>query len=102
MPYRVEYAKSARAGCQGPICKSQGTKIEKAALRCGTWVEIPNQKGAFKWRHFGCMTDKVLQNIASTLSNLDDELDGFDELREEYDLSCECTDTVIKRRFDLL
>ena len=80
----MEYAKSARAACQGPPCKKAGVKIGKGEMRFGTWVEIPGQpRGSFKWRHFGCVTDKVIKNMQTEYKKVEDELDGFDEMSSE-------------------
>jgi len=49
MPYRIEYAKTARASCKASTCGR--AKIEKGALRFGVWVDT----GAFQswqWRHW--------------------------------------------------
>lgn len=50
MPYRVEYAASARSGCSGPVPCSK-TKIAKGALRFGTVVTIGGNT-SYKWRHW--------------------------------------------------
>ncbi len=34
------------------------------------------------WRHWGCVTPKILDNVKKNLSD-PNELDGFDELKEE-------------------
>ncbi|KAH8827308.1 hypothetical protein DL96DRAFT_1606239 [Flagelloscypha sp. PMI_526] len=77
MPYRVEYASSARAGCKGPmVC----TKIGKGELRVGTLVEI-NGKSSFAWRHWGCVTEKILSNMKDGIGEAK-EFDGYEELKE--------------------
>ncbi|CAD6502041.1 BgTH12-02284 [Blumeria graminis f. sp. triticale] len=67
MSYRVEVASSGRAGCQSTDCKKAGTKIAKDELRMGTWVDIPDRGGSWRWRHWGCVTGKVLLNIREAL-----------------------------------
>ncbi|KHJ35347.1 putative zf-parp type zinc finger protein [Erysiphe necator] len=83
MSYRVEVASSGRAGCQSTDCKKAGTKIGKGELRLGTWVDIPDRGGSWRWRHWGCVTGKILQNIRNTLDHNGsgdytwDALDGY-------------------------
>ncbi|PLW11425.1 hypothetical protein PCANC_21286 [Puccinia coronata f. sp. avenae] len=76
--YRVEYASSGRAKCNGRK-PCQGTAISKGQIRFGTWVTI-HEKGSFKWRHWGCLTSSVLQNVSNELEGKIDELDGIEEL----------------------
>ncbi|KAH8917644.1 zf-PARP-domain-containing protein [Atractiella rhizophila] len=95
MSYRVEYASSARAGCKsGKTHGCMGQKIEKGSLRFGTYVTMNigggDGKGSFQWRHWGCVSDKVLANMKTKLLDgesddkpVDDLLDGFDELKDE-------------------
>lgn len=79
--YRVEYATTSRAKCQGPKpCK--GTAIAKGDMRFGTWV-VMNEHGSFKWRHWSCVTPSVLRNVMGTLEEKVEELDGFEDLRPE-------------------
>jgi len=76
--YRVEYASSGRAKCNGrKPCK--GTAIGKGQIRFGTWVTV-HENGAFKWRHWGCLTSSVLKNVSEELEGKISELDGFEEL----------------------
>ncbi|KAG6899853.1 hypothetical protein C0993_006197 [Termitomyces sp. T159_Od127] len=51
--YRLEYASSARAKCKG-----------------------------IAWRHWGCTTTKILENMKKSFSS-SSELDGYDDLRPE-------------------
>ncbi|KAI6116797.1 zf-PARP-domain-containing protein [Pisolithus croceorrhizus] len=78
--YRVEYASSGRAKCKGPK-PCTGTDIPKGALRLGSLVEI---RGAanYSWRHWGCASSKLISNMKERLDDVE-ELDGFDELRDE-------------------
>ncbi|OQE19821.1 hypothetical protein PENSTE_c014G04540 [Penicillium steckii] len=90
MPYRFELASSGRAGCQNKECKDNKIKIEKGALRTGTWIDNERFQ-SWSWRHWGCTTPLVLQHIKEAIGgedqdedNLDfDALDGFDEVPPE-------------------
>ncbi|OWP03113.1 hypothetical protein B2J93_6430 [Marssonina coronariae] len=84
MPYRVETASTARAGCNSTECKAAGIKIDKDDLRLGVWVPFED-RGSWKWRHWGCVTGKVIEGIRNLI--LDpanpgtyrwDMLDGYD------------------------
>ncbi|PBP15362.1 hypothetical protein BUE80_DR013901 [Diplocarpon rosae] len=84
MPYRVETASSARAGCNSSECKAAGIKIEKDELRLGVWVPYED-RGSWKWRHWGCITGKVIEGIRNFLVDPAnpgtyrwDMLDGYD------------------------
>ncbi|KAL7423681.1 hypothetical protein Q5752_001263 [Cryptotrichosporon argae] len=79
--YRVEVSPSNRASCNGAKpCK--GNKIMKGELRFGTWVEIAGN-GSFKWRHWGCVTPRQLENIQQNFPEAE-ELDGYEDLPEDY------------------
>ncbi|TFK80952.1 zf-PARP-domain-containing protein [Polyporus arcularius HHB13444] len=78
--YRLEYARSGRSKCSGPTpCK--GTTIERGELRFGSLVNI---KGitCFQWRHWRCVTARILTNAKKSLNDAD-ELDGFEDLDDE-------------------
>ncbi|KAH7390222.1 hypothetical protein BKA64DRAFT_117823 [Cadophora sp. MPI-SDFR-AT-0126] len=84
MSYRVETALSKRAGCQATECKNNGVKIDKDELRLGIWVEY-GDRGGWAWRHWGCVTGKVLQGLRDLVADPDkpgeyrwDMLDGFE------------------------
>ncbi|EFP89054.1 uncharacterized protein PGTG_14895 [Puccinia graminis f. sp. tritici CRL 75-36-700-3] len=77
--YRVEYASSGRAKCNGRK-PCFGTAIPKGQLRFGTWVTL-HEKGSFKWRHWGCLTSSVLKNVSTELEDKIEELDGFEDLQ---------------------
>ncbi|KAF8316801.1 zf-PARP-domain-containing protein [Clavulina sp. PMI_390] len=79
--YRLEIVKKGPlAGCKGPMpCK--GTKLEKGELRFGTQVDYQG-KTSWAWRHWGCVTDKVLSNVKEMISEAAD-LDGYDDIGEE-------------------
>ncbi|TFK28500.1 zf-PARP-domain-containing protein [Coprinopsis marcescibilis] len=78
--YRIEYSSSSRAGCKGPK-PCAGTKIAKGELRFGTVVEIQGNS-AFQWRHWGCVTKKIFENVKKSIENAED-LDGFADLKPE-------------------
>ncbi|KAH6705190.1 hypothetical protein BKA61DRAFT_617070 [Leptodontidium sp. MPI-SDFR-AT-0119] len=84
MSYRVETALSKRAGCQATECKANGVKIDKDDLRLGIWVDYGERAG-WVWRHWGCVTGKVLQGLRNLVTDPDtpgsyrwDMLDGFE------------------------
>ncbi|KAL4945467.1 hypothetical protein BDV06DRAFT_184662 [Aspergillus oleicola] len=81
--YRVEQASSGRAACQNKECKDQKIKIAKGELRHGSWVDS-GQYQSWSWRHWGCVTPKVISNINDLIGEGDDRdldmLDGYDEL----------------------
>eukprot|EP01063_Lacrimia_lanifica_P006565 TRINITY_DN1404_c0_g1_i1.p1 TRINITY_DN1404_c0_g1~~TRINITY_DN1404_c0_g1_i1.p1 ORF type:complete len:264 (+),score=116.58 TRINITY_DN1404_c0_g1_i1:64-855(+) len=75
-PYKLEYAKSGRAKCQGPQCKET---IAKGELRVGTGMMLPGmEEYTFKWRHVCCFTKRQLKAATST-----DQFEGYDELAEK-------------------
>ncbi|KAJ5645015.1 hypothetical protein N7507_011026 [Penicillium longicatenatum] len=88
MPYRFELASSNRAGCQNKECKDAKEKIPKGTLRVGTWIDSEKIQ-AYMWRHWGCTTPRVLENIKTGWEEMCDGkpdyslLDGYDELSEE-------------------
>ncbi|PIL27746.1 transcription factor [Ganoderma sinense ZZ0214-1] len=78
--YRLEYASSSRSKCSGPKpCK--GTPIGKGELRFGSLVDFRGNT-SFSWRHWGCVTSKIISNMKDSFNEAD-ELDGFDELKDE-------------------
>ncbi|CDR87782.1 uncharacterized protein SPSC_03518 [Sporisorium scitamineum] len=82
MPYRLEYASSNRASCKGQRPCS-GTKILKGELRLGTLVEIQGSQ-SFQWRHWGCVTPRIIRNIQEKDGITDPaDLDGFEDLIPE-------------------
>ncbi|EKD14413.1 hypothetical protein MBM_07643 [Drepanopeziza brunnea f. sp. 'multigermtubi' MB_m1] len=83
MSYRVETASTGRAGCTSTECKAANIKIDKDELRLG-WVSFKDHE-SWKWRHWGCVTGKVLEGIRTFLADPDapgtyrwDALDGYD------------------------
>ncbi|KAI0634798.1 poly polymerase and DNA-ligase Zn-finger region-domain-containing protein [Trametes polyzona] len=78
--YRLEYASSGRSKCNGPKpCK--GTAIGKGELRFGSVVDFRGNT-SFSWRHWGCVTSKIISNMKNAFDEAD-ELDGFEDLKEE-------------------
>ncbi|KAJ5034958.1 uncharacterized protein L3040_008225 [Drepanopeziza brunnea f. sp. 'multigermtubi'] len=84
MSYRVETASTGRAGCTSTECKAANIKIDKDELRLGVWVSFKDHE-SWKWRHWGCVTGKVLEGIRTFLADPDapgtyrwDALDGYD------------------------
>ncbi|KAJ7698678.1 hypothetical protein B0H17DRAFT_836294, partial [Mycena rosella] len=77
--YRLEYAASNRAKCKGGK-PCQGTTITKGELRFGSVVDYQGNT-SFAWRHWGCVTKKVISN-AKNLHDEAAELDGFDDLED--------------------
>ncbi|RKF81410.1 putative zf-parp type zinc finger protein [Golovinomyces cichoracearum] len=92
MSYRVEVAPSGRAGCQSTDCKKAAIKIGKNELRLGTWVDIPDRGGSWRWRHWGCVTGKILLNIRQALDQSGSgeynwkALDGYEGFEEKSSL----------------
>ncbi|KAF9028768.1 zf-PARP-domain-containing protein [Hymenopellis radicata] len=78
--YRFEYATSGRAKCK-VVHGMLGTTIKKDELRFGTTVEF-NGNTSFQWRHWGCVTKKVLSNVKESAPNPED-LDGWEDLKQE-------------------
>ncbi|CDO71198.1 hypothetical protein BN946_scf184845.g69 [Trametes cinnabarina] len=68
------YASFARRSCKG-------TKIEKGELRFGSLVDFKGNTN-FSWRHWGCVTPKIISNMKEKFDEAD-ELDGFEDLNEE-------------------
>ncbi|KAF9076579.1 hypothetical protein BDP27DRAFT_1210113 [Rhodocollybia butyracea] len=77
--YRLEYASTSRAKCKGPKPCS-GSPLAKGTLRLGSTVDFQG-KTSFAWRHWGCVTPKVLSNIKEAHPDAS-ELDGFEALNE--------------------
>ncbi|KAL4921935.1 hypothetical protein BDW62DRAFT_98950 [Aspergillus aurantiobrunneus] len=84
--YRIEHASTGRAGCQNKECKDNKVKILKGELRFGSWVDN-NQFQSFFWRHWGCVTPKIISNINELIGEGDerdlDMLDGYEDLSPE-------------------
>ncbi|MCJ1360973.1 hypothetical protein MMC16_000068 [Acarospora aff. strigata] len=80
--YRLEISKGSRAGCRSKECLDNAVKIQKGELRFGTQVEI-QEKQAWHWRHWGCVTPRQLTNWNETTEGNVDYLDGYDEITPE-------------------
>ncbi|KAL4810004.1 hypothetical protein BDV18DRAFT_51707 [Aspergillus unguis] len=84
--YRIEQAKTSRAGCQNKECKDQKVKIQKGELRFGSWVDSERIQ-AFFWRHWGCVTPKIIGNVNEQIGEGDNQdidlFDGYEELPSE-------------------
>jgi len=78
--YRLEYASSARAKCKGPK-PCAGTAIGKGELRVGSLVDFKGNT-SFSWRHWGCTTNKIIENMKKNFEDAS-ELDGYEDLRPE-------------------
>ncbi|KAG2353537.1 hypothetical protein BDR07DRAFT_702010 [Suillus spraguei] len=78
--YRLEYATSARSKCKGPK-PCAGSPITKGELRVGSVVDFRGNT-SYAWRHWGCTTAKIISNMKSQFESAD-ELDGFDDLKDE-------------------
>ncbi|KAJ3362253.1 hypothetical protein GGF32_006285 [Allomyces javanicus] len=73
--YFVEYAKSGRSKCSaGKACTAM---IEKGELRLG--VRFTTTTPMIKYRHWRCVTSKILDNIGDP----DDNLGGYETLTPE-------------------
>lgn len=86
--YRFEIS-NGRAGCQNKECKDKAVKIPKGELRVGSWVESERFQ-SYQWRHWGCTTPKVIENIITAWEELRsnetdyDVLDGWEDLPEDW------------------
>lgn len=58
-----------------------GTAIEKGTMRLGTLVDIKGNQ-SFTWRHWGCITPKLMKNLTEKIGEPTD-LDGYDDLKPE-------------------
>ncbi|KAJ5137238.1 uncharacterized protein N7443_010466 [Penicillium atrosanguineum] len=88
--YRFELS-NGRAGCQNKECKENAVKIPKGELRVGSWVESEKFQ-SYQWRHWGCTTPKVIENIANAWEEMRsnetdyDVLDGYEDLPDALQL----------------
>ncbi|KAK7969424.1 protein kinase rad3 [Apiospora saccharicola] len=88
---RIELAPNGWAACQDSQCQMFEYKIPQGALRFGTWVELPFMTCCqWKWKHWGCVSGKQLQNLQAAIYSGNNEggaydwakIEGFDELVE--------------------
>jgi len=77
--YKFEYASTGRAMCKGPK-PCNGTKLEKGTFRLGVVSDFRGHPTT-SYRHYGCITKKVWQNMKGVYSNVED-IEGFDVLTE--------------------
>ncbi|KAL1857895.1 hypothetical protein Plec18167_001701 [Paecilomyces lecythidis] len=80
-----EEASTGRAGCQNKECKDQKIKIAKGEFRLGTWVDTERFQSFF-WRHWGCVTPKIVAGLKESLDEANGDysgIDGYDELSSE-------------------
>ncbi|KAI9843602.1 MAG: hypothetical protein M1838_002534 [Thelocarpon superellum] len=77
--YRVEVSTNNRAGCKDSTCKANGVKILKGELRFATQVTI-QENTSWVYKHWGCVTPKVVDNLKQQIDNNLELLDGYDEL----------------------
>ena len=68
-----------RAGCKETLCKASGIKILKGELRFASQVTI-NEHVGWAYKHWGCVTPKILSNAKGAIDGDIDLLDGYDEL----------------------
>ncbi|GAW05450.1 snf2 family [Lentinula edodes] len=67
--HRLEYSKSTRAKCHGPICK--GLPMTPGSLRYGRITrDSVTQSEEVEWRHWGCVTPHILQELAAVIENV--------------------------------
>ncbi|KAJ3934005.1 MAG: SNF2 family N-terminal domain-containing protein [Lentinula lateritia] len=67
--HRLEYSKSTRAKCHGPICK--GLPMTPGSLRYGRITrDGVTQSEEVEWRHWGCVTPHILQELAAVIENV--------------------------------
>ncbi|THV07105.1 zf-PARP-domain-containing protein [Dendrothele bispora CBS 962.96] len=78
--YRFDYAPSNRAKCKGPK-PCNGTTLPKGTLRHATMADFQG-KPTSHYRHWGCVTKKIIENMKAQFPNAD-EVDGFEDLKPE-------------------
>ncbi|KAJ0423733.1 hypothetical protein BJY00DRAFT_278195 [Aspergillus carlsbadensis] len=85
--YRIDLAPTGRAGCTNKECKDNKVKITKGDVRVGSWVDTGNYQ-SFMWRHWGCVTPKMISNMIEAVGEGDDRdldlLDGYEDLPQEH------------------
>ncbi|KAJ3724629.1 SNF2 family N-terminal domain-containing protein [Lentinula raphanica] len=73
--HRLEYSKSSRAKCHGPICK--GAAMAPGSLRYGRITrDNRTQSENVEWRHWGCVTPTLLAELAAVI----EDVPGFSQL----------------------
>lgn len=86
------------AQCQNGECKKRQIKIRVDAIRLGVWAEYAGlDGGAWKWRHWGCITDRVMRNVqAACGKNLRMLLQGYIQLTGQYGDSIHAKDANLQ------
>ncbi|KAI5810866.1 hypothetical protein BZA77DRAFT_254168, partial [Pyronema omphalodes] len=82
---KTEISGTNKAKCKSTVCDK--SVITKGDVRLGTWVEIKGH-GSFQWRHWGCVTAKVISNLKEAALDTNGEfttdlVDGFPDLDAE-------------------
>ncbi|KAJ3989960.1 SNF2 family N-terminal domain-containing protein [Lentinula detonsa] len=73
--HRLEYSKSTRSKCHGPICK--GASMAPGSLRYGRITrDSVTQSETVEWRHWGCVTSHILAELAAVI----EDVPGFSQL----------------------
>ncbi|KAJ3993334.1 SNF2 family N-terminal domain-containing protein [Lentinula boryana] len=73
--HRLEYSKSTRSKCHGPICK--GASMAPGSLRYGRISrDSVTQSEKVEWRHWGCVTSHILAELAAVI----EDVPGFSQL----------------------
>ncbi|KAI0790543.1 hypothetical protein C8Q75DRAFT_122329 [Abortiporus biennis] len=78
--YRFEYSPNNRAKCKGPK-PCNGTTLVKGEIRVGSVVDFKGHT-SLSWRHWGCVTPKMISNMKNIHDDAD-ELDGFEDLNAD-------------------
>ncbi|KAJ3733451.1 SNF2 family N-terminal domain-containing protein [Lentinula guzmanii] len=73
--HRLEYSKSTRSKCHGPICK--GASMAPGSLRYGRITrDSVTLSENVEWRHWGCVTSHILAELAALI----EDVPGFTQL----------------------
>ncbi|KAK8089902.1 hypothetical protein PG997_004863 [Apiospora hydei] len=107
MSYRVELAPTGWTVCQDSQCQRFEYNILQGALRFGTWVDLPFMCcGQWKWKHWGCVSGRQLQNLQAAIYNSDGDvydwarIEGFNELAEFPELQARVRRVVAQGHID--
>ncbi|POS80812.1 protein kinase rad3 [Diaporthe helianthi] len=98
--YRIEISPNNRAGCQDTLHKKEGVKIMKGEPRFGSWLEIGDH-GSWRWKHWGCVSGKQLQNLREDICKGDnsydfDMIDGYDEINDHPEVQAKIRTAMIE------
>ncbi|KAF9066155.1 SNF2 family N-terminal domain-containing protein [Rhodocollybia butyracea] len=75
--HRLEYSKSSRAKCYGPLCK--GANMAPGSLRYGKITrDTVTKSDSVEWRHWGCVTPQILVELAAVI----DDTPGLRQLKQ--------------------